>query len=153
MREGPRQKSETAAQGVKLARIARLAKAYPEWSILERDVISDPASSFAILQNKKTQQCQFVAESGATPALAVHTAFVPNAKCTDVLASSRYEKNGKVFYLAMFRDQARRQLVGVVSVASGGGIVVEKDLAKNVNQTGATNDMKSAKAALAEQLD
>lgn len=149
--DGPGQKP-AAAQGVKLARIALLAKAYPEWSVLERDFISDPASSFAILQNKKAQQCQFVAESGAAPALAAHTAFAPGARCAEVLASSRFEKNGKVFYLAMFRDQARKQLVGVVSVASDGSVGVEKALAERVNQSGATKDMKSAKAALAKQL-
>lgn len=149
--EGPRQKP-AAAQGVKLARIAHLAKAYPEWSVSERDFISDPASSFAILQNKKTQQCQFVAESGAAPVLAAHTAFEPTAKCAEVLASSRYEKNSKLFYLAMFRDQAKKQLVGIVSVASDGSVSVEKALAENINRSGATKDIKSAKAALAKEL-
>lgn len=150
--EGPLQKPATSAQGVRLARIAYLARAYPEWRVLERDFISDPASSFAILQNKKTQQCQFLAESGSSPAFALHTTFAPGAKCSEVLASSRYEKDGKVFYLAMFRDQERKQLVGVVSVAADGSVGVEKALAESINRTGATKDMMSAKAAFAKEL-
>lgn len=150
--ESARQNSAAAAQGVRLARVAHLAKAYPEWSVLERDFISDRASSFAILHNKKTQQCQLVAESGGAPAVTTHAAFVPAAKCAEVLASSRYEKNGKAFYLAMFRDQAKKQLVGVMSVAPDGSVGVEKALAESINRTGATREMKSAKAALAKEL-
>jgi hypothetical protein len=150
--EGARQNPAAATQGVRLARIAHLAKTYPEWSVLERDFISDRASSFAILHNKKTQQCQLVAESGAAPILTAHTAFAPAAKCAEILASSRYEKNGKVFYLAMFRDQARKHSVGVMSVAPDGRVGVEKTLAENINRTGATKDVRSAKAALAKEL-
>jgi hypothetical protein len=150
--EGARRDPAAAGQGVRLARVAHVTKAYPGWSVLDRDFISDPASSFAILENKKTQQCQFVAESGTTSATTAHTVFAPAAKCAEVLASSRYEKNGKVFYLAMFRDQARKQLVGLVSVASDGSVSAEKALAESINRAGATKDLKSAKTALAKEL-
>jgi hypothetical protein len=119
---------------------------------MERDFISDRASSFAILENKKAPQCQFIGEAGTAPSVTAHTAFAPASKCVEVLASSRYEKNGKVFYLAMFRDQAGKQLVGVVSAASDGSVNAERALADGINRTGVTQDMKSAKAALAKEL-
>lgn len=141
-----------AALGVKLARTALLAKAYPAWHLLERDFISDPLSSFAILENRKTRQCQFIAEAGAAPVAVAHTAFAPETSCAEVLASSRLEKNGKVFYLAMFRGQDRKQWVGVVSVSAGGSVTAEKALAERINRAGATKDMRSAKAFLVKEL-
>ena len=141
-----------ASLGVKLARAALLAKAYPAWHLLERDFISDPLSSFAILENRKTRQCQFIAEAGAAPAAVAHTAFAPVASCIEVLASSRLEKNGKIFYLAMFRGQDRKQWVGVVSVSADGSVTAEKALAERINRTGATNDMKSVKTFLTKEL-
>lgn len=141
-----------APLGVKLARAALLAKAYSAWQLLERDVISDPSSSFAILQNRKTGQCQFVAEAGSVPVAVAHTAFAPEASCAEVLASSRLEKNGKVFYLTMFRGQDRKHWVGLVSVSAEGSVSAEKALAEGINRAGATKDMKSAKAFLAKEL-
>jgi len=140
-----------ALQGVKLARAAQLAKTYPAWHLLERDFISGLSSSFAILENRKTGQCQFVAEAGAAPVAVAHTAFAFQANCAEVLASSRFETKGKVFYLAMFRDQAGKQWVGVLSVAPDGSVVAETDLAARINGAGATKDMKSAKAFLEKE--
>ncbi len=150
--EGTRQNPAAGTQGVRLARLAYLTKAYPGWRISDRDFISDPASFFAILQNRDAQQCQFIAESGAAPAATAHTVFDPGARCTEVLASSRYEKNRKLYYLAMFRDQTKKQVIGVVSVSSDDVVVAEKALAETINRTPATSDMKIAKAALAKAL-
>jgi hypothetical protein len=150
--EGSREKPKSAAQGVRLARIAHMAKAYPAWDVSERDFISDRASSFAILHSEKAQQCQFVAESGGAPALVAHTTFASGAACAEVLASSRYEMSGKVFYLAMFRDHDGKQLVGVMSVGEDGRVSVEKALADRINRAGVTGNMQSAKAALVKEL-
>ena len=88
--------------GVKAARAAYLGKAFAQWRFLERDFISDIASSFAILENKKNQQCLFVAEAGAVPVSLNHTEYAPASKCSSVLASSRLDKAGTTYYLAMF---------------------------------------------------
>jgi len=141
-----------ASHGVWLARAALLTAAYPEWYLIERDLISDQRSSFAIFEDRKARRCHFVAEAGAVPVAIAHTTFLPASACAEVLASSRYEKNGKVFYLAMFRDQDRTQRVGIVSVSADGSVIAEKALAEQVNRAGAVKDIKSAKAALIKQL-
>jgi hypothetical protein len=133
--------------GVRLARIAHLTKAYPAWRFMERDFISDKASSFSIFEDKKARRCQFVTEAGAAPVATAHTSFAA-ADCASVLASARFDKAGKVYYLAMFKDHGGRQTVGVTSVSVDGVIATEKPLADAINRNGATKDMRSAKAAL-----
>ena len=105
--------------------------------MVERDLISDKSSSFATFEDKSLSRCQFVA---------------PLSKCDSVLASSRFEKGAKIYYLAMFKTQDKKQLVGVTSVASDGRIAVEKTLSESVNRSGMTKDMKTAKAALMKEI-
>ena len=52
----------------------------------------------------------------------------------------------------MFRDQTKKQVIGVVSVSSDDVVVADKVLAETINRTPATSDMKIAKAALAKAL-
>jgi hypothetical protein len=138
--------------GVRFARIVQLGKAQPGWRLLERDIISDKSSSFATFQDKSAAKCQFVTESGSVPVVTTYDAFAPSAKCESVLASSRMEKSGKVYYLALFKTQDRKQLVGITSVETNGRIDVEKALSNSINRSGMTKDMKTAKAALMEKI-
>lgn len=140
------------ADGVSLARIAVLGRAYPAWRFMERDFISDKASSFSIFEDKAARRCQFVTEAGAAPLAVVHTSFAPETSCDRILASSRLEKGGSVYYLAMFAVQGKRQLVGVISVAQNGDIGPETALSNAINRAGATKNMVAAKAALMRQL-
>jgi hypothetical protein len=82
----------------------------------------------------------------------LHDAFAPSAKCGSVLASSRLEKGGKVYYLAMFSTQDKQRVVGVTSVLADGRIAVEKTLSESINRAGMTNDMSIAKAALLKEI-
>jgi hypothetical protein len=134
--------------GVRFARLAQLSKAQPTWRLLERDFISDKSSSFATFEDKKASGCQFVTEAGAAPVVTSSNAFAPSEKCNGVLASSRFEKSGKIYYVAMFKTQSNQQLVGITSVAADGRIDVEKTLSASINRGGMTRDMKTAKAAL-----
>ena len=136
--------------GVRQARIAHLRQAYPAWRFSDRDFISDNTASFSIFEDKKTRRCQFVTEAGAAPLAVAHTTFAA-ASCDGVLASSRYERAGKVYYLALFQLQGGRRMVGISSVSADGSIAIEKPLSDTINGNGATADMKTAKAALVRQ--
>jgi hypothetical protein len=138
--------------GVRLARLAQLGKTQPRWRLLERDFISDKSSSFATFQDETGTRCQFVTEAGAAPVVTIHDAFAPSAKCGRILASSRLEKGGKVYYLAMFSTQDKQQVVGVTSVSADGRIAVEKTLSESINRAGMTKDMSIAKAALLKEI-
>jgi hypothetical protein len=138
--------------GVSFARLAQLSKAQPTWRLLERDFISDKSSSFATFEDKKASGCQFVTEAGAAPVVTSCDAFAPSKKCNGILASSRYEKGGKIYYLAMFKIQDNQQMVGITSVAADGRIDVEKTLSESINRGGMTRDMKTAKAELAKEI-
>jgi len=141
-----------ALDGVRFARLVQLGKAQPAWRLLERDIISDKSSSFSTFQDKTATKCQFITEAGAAPVVTSYDAFSPSAKCTSVLASSRLEKGGKVYYLAMFLTEDKKQFVGVTSVAADGNIAVEKNLAEMINRGAMTKDMKTAKAALLKAI-
>jgi len=141
-------KAAKATDGVRFARLTLVSRANSGWRVVERDFISDKASSFATLEDKKAGQCQFLTEAGAAPVMTPHTAFAPGSRCDSVLASSRYEKGGKIYYLAMFKTQDKKQLVGVTSVSADGSIVIEKPLAESINRNGSTKDMITAKAKL-----
>jgi hypothetical protein len=138
--------------GVRFARLAQVGKTQPTWRLLERDFISDKSSSFATFHDKSATKCQFVTEAGGAPVVTSYDAFAPSTKCDSVLASSRVEKGGKVYYLAMFKTQDQKQLVGITSVAPDGRIEVENTLAESINRSGMTKDMKAAKAALMKAI-
>ena len=138
--------------GVRFARLAQLGKAQSAWRMVERDLIFDKASSFATFEDKSASRCQFVTEAGASLVVTSYDAFAPLSKCDSVLASSRFEKGAKIYYLAMFKTQDKKQLVGVTSVAEDGHIAVEKTLSESINRSGMTKDMKTAKAALVKEI-
>lgn len=140
------------AQGVRLARAALFAQAHPQWRMLERDFISDKASSFAIFHDAKTRRCLFVAEAGAQPVSIGHGEFGAASACTNVLASSRLEDAGTLYYLALFKAEDNQQRLAVLSVAADGTVTAQKALADTVNRSGAPSTMKQAKDALRAAL-
>jgi hypothetical protein len=141
-----------AMDGVKFARAAHLAKAFPQWRLPDRDFILGKTSSFAILEDQRAQRCNFVAEGGAALVSLNHEEFAPGTKCVTVSASSRLEKAGTMYYLAMFKSDQGKQVVAVTSVSADGKVTAEKALTDAVNRSGATKDMKSAKVSLSNML-
>ncbi|MEH6435946.1 hypothetical protein [Massilia sp. DD77] len=142
----------TSIDAVRIARSAALARDYPQWGLVERDFISDNASSFAVFEDRKAQQCHFVAEAGGAPLAFSQAVFFPAAACAGVLASSRYERSGVVYYLVMFTSRDKQRLVAVTSVAADGKITAEKSLSDAIQRAGDIRDMRTAKAALAKGL-
>lgn len=138
--------------GPRLARIAYLKQAYAQWQFHDRDFISDKGSSFALFDDGKSGNCLLVTEAGNAPTVAKQSDFLAGAQCTAVLASSRLEKPGTTYYLALLRLSNGTQITGITSVSTDGAVRVEKTLAERVNQAGASKDVKSAKAALANAI-
>jgi hypothetical protein len=138
--------------GIRNARMDFLKKAYPRWTMRERDFIADEHGSFAIFEDGQARDCHLVAEAGDAP-LAMRLAdIVPGARCTGVLASTRLQKAGRTYYLAMFTSDGGRQPVAVMSVGAGGRIAAEKALSDTIDRAAARRDIMSAKAALDHAL-
>jgi hypothetical protein len=138
--------------GLKNARAAYLTQAYPQWQFQERDFISDKRSSFSVFHDSKTQQCQIVTEAGDKPVVASQADFVAGSQCAAVLASSRLEKSGTTYYVALFKLANANRLAAITSVSPAGAIRVEKELAERINRTNATKNMKTAKTELEQVL-
>lgn len=139
----------TVPDGVKLARAAQLKQEFPHWQFRERDFISDKRSSFSVFADDHTQRCHLVTEAGDRPVIADDADFVPGSRCASILATSRYEKSGITYYIALLGLSTGSRLAALTSVDSSGVVQVEKELAEQVNRAGATTDIKSAKMALA----
>jgi hypothetical protein len=74
--------------------------------------------------------------------------FAAGSQCAGVLASSRFEKSGIIYYIALLKLSSGNQLATITSVSPTGEIHVEKELAERINRANATKDIKSVKAAL-----
>jgi hypothetical protein len=138
--------------GVKAARAAQMAGTFPQWRFLDRDFISAQSSSFAVFENKKTQQCMFAAEAGGATVSLSHTEFAPASQCAGILASSRLEKAGTTYYMAMFQSSDGKQPVAIVSVRPDGKISAETALSKAMTRSGASKSIRDAKASLLNAL-
>jgi hypothetical protein len=138
--------------GIRGARLAYLARAFPQWQIEQRDFIADANSSFAAYEDKRNAQCHLVVETGGKPVIADSAEYAPDEKCLDVLASSRLVRADTTYYLEIFKTSPKKQLVGIMSATPEGVIKIEKTLSDKINRMGATKDMKIAKAALATIL-
>lgn len=140
-----------AKDGVRRARGAALSKSVPGMKFLGRDFLLDHARAFAIFQDKAREKCAFVIETAAAPAIFGHELFSDGDKCSSVLASSKLEKDGKAYYLAMFKG-ANQNHLAVVSVSKENVVTPEKDAAVAVNKMGKLSNIKSAKEALLATL-
>jgi hypothetical protein len=138
--------------GMKMARIKYIKRIFPRWRFLERHFISEKNSSFAAFENPEAHRCHFVVEAGTTPTALNHDDFVAETSCTNVLASSRLEKAGTIYYLAMFKSQGSASKVAVASVEPSGKITAEKTLSDRVNRASPVKDIRSAKLVLLEAL-
>lgn len=136
-----------AQEGIRRARGAMLSKAVPGMSFLGRDFITTKSSSFAIFQDKSREKCAFVVDAGAKLAVFHHESFSAGQKCTEVMASSSFEKNGKIYYLALYAGN-EKNILSVVSVSENNLVAAEPKLAIAATQKGKLMNMIEAKKAL-----
>jgi hypothetical protein len=139
-------------EGIKLAQAAFVKIPHREWRLSRRDFIFDDKAWFAIFEDKKRQECHFAAQMNASPVISDHLEYAPEAKCLAVLAASRLAKADTTYYLAMFKTTGPKPSVAIMSMASNGKISAEKTLAQQVNRSGATTDIRAAKAELSKML-
>lgn len=137
-----------ARDGIRGARVAYLKKKFPNWTAQERDFISEANSSFLPFEEKNKQRCHFVAEAGMTPVDIDNQAYISESRCVVLLASSRLIKTNKTYYIELFEAANGKRMASIISVSPEGKITAEKSLANEVIRTGATNDIKTTKAAL-----
>lgn len=140
-----------AKDGVKRAKGTLISKIVPSMSFLARDFLLDDTRAFAVFQDKAKEKCNFVLDSGTKPAIFGHEIFSEGDKCSEILASSKLDKDGKTYYLAMFKGAAKNRLA-VISVNKENAIVAEKDAAIATTKHTKLTDMKSAKTALLTNL-
>lgn len=136
--------------GVKYGRAAYFRKTHPRWRFLDQHFISDAAASFAVFDEPKAQGCHAVVEAGAAPVDIDR--FLPGARCAGILATTRLEQAGSVYYLALLKSATGAQGVAVAAVAPDGKATADERLAAAIVRAGATADVKAAKAALAQAL-
>jgi len=138
--------------GIKAARLTYFTETFPQWQLEQRDFISDANSSFAAFEDKKNSQCHLAVETGGEPSIADNVEYARDETCIAVLASSRFVLANTTYYLEIFKTGSKKQLIGIMSASSDGLIKIEKSLSDEINRAGATKNMKTAKAALANIL-
>lgn len=141
-----------ALEGIRAARIAFLKRKYKQWQLQERDFISDKASSFAIFADTKAKECHIVTEAGGNPVAAVSGTAANGGGCTKILASSKLEKSGAVYYIGLFKSATGKQYAAITSVTPDGIIKIAEEEAEIINRAGATKDIKTVKAAISNSL-
>jgi hypothetical protein len=141
-----------ARDGIRSARLAYLRKTFSNWTAQERDFISEGNSSFLPFEDKRSRQCHFVAEAGATAVDTSSSAYVTGSGCVSLLASSRLTKANITYFIELFNVESGRQFAAIISVAADGKITAEQSLANKVNGAGATRDIRTAKAALVDLI-
>jgi hypothetical protein len=138
--------------GVRFARRVSIATAFPHWRFLDLHFISNQRSSFAVLDDRESSRCYFVAEAGADPIAMSDETFVPDAKCIGIVATGQLERAGTIYYLAMFESDKTPIKLVVTSVNQNGRITPEKELSDALNRSGSFKDMQGAKRRLSGLL-
>ena len=141
-----------AQEGIRRAKGTILSKAVAGMSFLGRNFITTKSSSYAIFQDKSHEKCAFVVDAGAKPVVFDHGVFSVGQKCTEVLASSSFEKDGKVYYLALYAGNGKNNL-SVVSVSENKLVAAEPQLAIAAMKKGQLVNIIQAKKAVLFALD
>lgn len=140
-----------AKEGIRRARGTVLANMVPGMHFLERDFIAEQTNAFASFHDKARNKCAFVVESGSKPTTFGHDLFASGDTCLEVLATSKLERAGITYFLALFRGTTRNHLTAV-SVAANGAIAAETRAALAAEKASALVNMKATKAAFQSAL-
>lgn len=141
---GFRGKTKGAAEGVKLAKAALIRKLAPGMALLGRDSIYSETGTYAVLEDKRGARCAFVFEKAGSIFKFDHAAFSGADKCTDILATSKFDKNGKTYFMTMFKGLKQKRLA-IVSISKSNVIVPEKELAALAGAKASLTDMRSVR--------
>jgi hypothetical protein len=107
---------------------------------------------FAVVTDRKASNCRFLVKAGGTPVAFDHARFTPGTRCEHVLATTRLDKGGVRYYLAMFELAGGKRHVAIVSVALDGHVSADTALVGTISRAGTVKDIRVARAALAKAL-
>lgn len=141
---GFREKLKGVADGVRLAKASFIRKSMPGMTLSPRDSIYTDSASYAVLEDKAARQCAFVLEKAGTLFRFDHTTFAGGDKCTDVLATSKFNEKGKIYFMTMFKGVKQKRLA-IVSVSQSNAVTAEKELAALALAKASLTDMRSVR--------
>jgi hypothetical protein len=141
-----------AAEGIKLAKAAYFKAGVPAAELLERDLIADETSAFAVFKVKNAPVCTFALDAGQGIKTYDSNQFAANAGCKAFLASGRQQKNDVIYYIGIFDSMAAGRKLALFSIPKGHfEIKAETELAAAITQAGSAADIKSVKKYLSEK--
>lgn len=137
-------KAGGAAEGVRLAKASYIRQSVPTMALLARDSFYSETGTYAVLENRAAGKCAFAFEKGGRVIKFEHTVFSDADSCTDILASSKFDKDGKTFFMTMFKGLKGKHLA-IVSISNSNVVAAEKKLAALASAKASLTDMRSVR--------
>lgn len=116
-------------------------------TFLDRDFLLDGSRSFAIFHDKSNAKCIFVMNAGTGPVKFGDELFSEGDKCIAVLASSKLEKNGNTYYIALFKGSSQNR-ISVMSMNKDNVVAAEQYASVAAGKEAKLVDIKTAKQSL-----
>lgn len=91
--------------------------------------------------------CTFVIDVAGTVEKFDHTLFAKGDSCTEVLASTKFERAGATYFVSMFKGLTRKHLA-VISVSKANKVAAEKQLAIKARDNARLTTMRSVRVYL-----
>lgn len=91
--------------------------------------------------------CTFVIDIAGKVEKFEHTLFAKGDSCTEVLASTKFERGGATYFVSMFKGLTRKHLA-VFSVSKGNKVAAEKQLALKAGANAKMTTMRSVRMYL-----
>lgn len=95
-------------------------------------------------QDSSHTLCTFVIDIAGKVEKFDHTLFAKGDSCTEVLASTKFERGGATYFVTMFKGLTRKHLA-VFSVSKGNQIAAEKQLALKAGENAKMTTMRSVR--------
>ena len=144
-------RAKGALEGVRLAKAAFIKRAAAGLALVQRDSIYADTAAYAVFADQTHTKCAFVLQSGSMVSKFDHTLFSNADACTDTLATSKFDKGGKTYYMTMFRGLKQKRMA-IVSVTNANVITAEKELAALAAANAPMTDMRSVRMFLLPYL-
>lgn len=91
--------------------------------------------------------CTFVIDVAGNVEKFDHTLFAKGDTCTEVLASTKFERAGATYFVSMFKGLTRKHLA-VISVSKANKVAAEKQLALKARDNAKLTTMRSVRLYL-----
>jgi hypothetical protein len=153
--EGPHQKAAPvlkAAAGIKMAKAEYFRAGVPAAELIERDLIADEATAFAVFKAKSAPACIFALDAGQGIKTYDSGLFAADAGCKAFVASGRQQQNDTLYYIGLFDSTTAGRKLALFSITKGrADVKAETELAAAITQAGGAGDIKSVKKYLSDK--